>query len=657
MLALLLISYSLLTAQERDTLGAEEILRMSFADLMNTKVVSASKVSQQIKDVSATVQVITAEQIKERGYFTLEEALGDLPGFQFRNMLGFNSYIFMRGAPSQNNLIILMVDGVQINELNSGGFYAGGQFNMSNIEMIEVVYGPASTLYGTNAVSGIINIITKKSRWGKTGEISLGGGGFNSAVAELNIRDHNEERGISYSVSGMYKMSSKADLRGAKGDYNWSEEMENFEDDISLSANFSIKNFSAGIYYQNKKSSMTTYSRSAEDKYLDRNTMWNIDFINGFARYSSNSKGKVNFSSTLYYRNSTVRPNTIYYIIKDTDTTNGYQVGYYRPNQLIGIDNQIHYSPFKRLMITGGITGEIESLSENFSQTVSSSVNEKPPYPQKPNMLNNRLLSYYLQLNLKIFEQLSFVGGFRHDFSSYYGQVFTPRAGLVLNTGEFTAKLMYNNAFRAPKPWDYTYGLGNPSLKPERIHSLELFTSYSIGKNLSIGGSVYRNIINQKLTQQVDNHGVRWINDNNLNTFGFELYLNYSANRLSLHTNYTYNNSYEFEGIAIPEISNNVLNAGIGYSFTKHIRANIRANYIGGRNNPSIIPTTGDNRIKGAIIFNGAISLVDIYGFDLQLKVNNFFNKEYYHPSHRFDGRYRQPQRNIMLVLTYNLFR
>ncbi|OJV19604.1 MAG: hypothetical protein BGO30_06995 [Bacteroidetes bacterium 41-46] len=168
MLALLLISYSLLKAQERDTLGAEEILRMSFADLMNTKVVSASKVSQQIKDVSATVQVITAEQIKERGYFTLEEALGDLPGFQFRNMLGFNSYIFMRGAPSQNNLIILMVDGVQINELNSGGFYAGGQFNMSNIEMIEVVYGPASTLYGTNAVSGIINIITKKSRWGKT---------------------------------------------------------------------------------------------------------------------------------------------------------------------------------------------------------------------------------------------------------------------------------------------------------------------------------------------------------------------------------------------------------------------------------------------------------------------------------------------------------
>jgi len=62
----------------------------------------------------------------------------------------------MRGAPSQNNLILLLVDGVQINELNSGGFYSGGQFNLSDIERIEVVYGPASALYGTNAISGVM---------------------------------------------------------------------------------------------------------------------------------------------------------------------------------------------------------------------------------------------------------------------------------------------------------------------------------------------------------------------------------------------------------------------------------------------------------------------------------------------------------------------
>ncbi len=86
--------------------------------------------------------MITAEQIRDNGYFTLEDALADLPGFQFRNILGFNSYLFMRGVPSQNNKILLLVDGVQINELNSGGFYAGGQFNLTNVDRIEVVYGP-----------------------------------------------------------------------------------------------------------------------------------------------------------------------------------------------------------------------------------------------------------------------------------------------------------------------------------------------------------------------------------------------------------------------------------------------------------------------------------------------------------------------------------
>jgi len=59
-----------LLSQEPDPLRAEDILRMSFYDLMNIEVISASKVPQQIKDVSATVHVISAEQIRERGYFT-----------------------------------------------------------------------------------------------------------------------------------------------------------------------------------------------------------------------------------------------------------------------------------------------------------------------------------------------------------------------------------------------------------------------------------------------------------------------------------------------------------------------------------------------------------------------------------------------------------
>jgi len=175
-----------LKAQVKDTLKDQDVFNMSLTELMNVEVVSASKISEPIREVPATVQVITAEQIRDRGYFTLEEALSDLPGFQFRNILGFNSYVFMRGAPSQNNLILVLVDGIQINELNSGGFYGGGQYNLSNVERIEVVYGPASALYGTNAVSGIINIITKNPGKGLKGHATLLGGGFKTGLADAS---------------------------------------------------------------------------------------------------------------------------------------------------------------------------------------------------------------------------------------------------------------------------------------------------------------------------------------------------------------------------------------------------------------------------------------------------------------------------------------
>ena len=101
----------------------DELLDLNLDQLMTIQVITASKTPQTLSEVPATVRIVTAEQIKTRGYLTLEDALADLPGFQFRNILGFNSYIFMRGVPSQNNKILLLMDGIQINELNSGGFY------------------------------------------------------------------------------------------------------------------------------------------------------------------------------------------------------------------------------------------------------------------------------------------------------------------------------------------------------------------------------------------------------------------------------------------------------------------------------------------------------------------------------------------------------
>ena len=95
-------------------------------------------------------------------------------------------------------------------------------------------------------------------------------------------------------------------------------------------------------------------------------------------------------------------------------------------------------------------------------------------------------------------------------------------------------------------------------------------------------------------------------------------------------------------------------NAGITYSYNSNITINLRSNYLGERKNPSIIQNTGKNIIDEALLLHGCISFLDLKGFDFLLKVNNIFNQEYYNPSNRFAGRYRQPQRTIILKGSYN---
>ncbi len=644
-------------AQSRDTLSPEAILRMSFLELMNVKVTTATKTPERVGEVAASVQVITAEQIRQRGYFTLEEALGDLPGFQFRNIMGFNSYVFLRGVPSQNNLILLLVDGVQINELNSGGFYAGGQFNMADVERIEVVYGPASALYGTNAVSGIVHVITRDHGTGTGGHVSLLGGSFATGLLDFGVHNYLQKADVGFSLSGMLKTSEKGDLSGSSGEGYWTDDMENFEDDLSLLARVRVKNLTAGVLYQEKKSSMTTQFLSQGDVFLDRNTLWDISFMNAYLRHRYEPSERWALLTSLYYRNSTVNDNSVERVIRASGSSLGYQLGYYRPNDLGGAELQWNYQLSSQLRFTAGVVGELEHLAEGPSLTMSNSQDSLPPRPPRPGMLTNRLFGYYGQLHWDITGQLSFIGGLRHDFSSYYGQVVTPRLGLVYHTQDFSAKLMYNKAFRSPRPWDYTYGTGNSDLQPEKMRSIELGVSWNPVENLALGTALFRNRIYALLTRDLGEDVDRWINKDRMTTLGAEVFARYQVGMFSVFGNYSYNNSEDQDGGFIPEIALHTANAGVTWMLSGDLSVSLRSNYQGNRRNPFIIPSTGDDRLDDALLFHGTVTITDLFGLECQLKVNNILNTEYYHPSNRFAGRYRQAQRAFSLKLTYRFER
>jgi outer membrane receptor protein involved in Fe transport len=305
--------------------------------------------------------------------------------------MGFNSYVFQRGKPSQNNLILLLIDGIQVNELNSGGFYSGGQYNLENVDRIEVVYGPASVIYGTNAISGIINLITKNSQGLSTSVLS---GNFNTFNSNFNYGFIRNNLGVR--LSGMYKTTEKGNLTGSDGDNNWTPQMENFEDDYSLSAKIRYKNLVLGANFLNKQSSTTTSYPSVGTIYQEQGSFWNIMFTNIYLKHKYNLNDNINLSTKAYYRNATVSDNTISRVV---DTA---RIGYFRPNQLFGIESVLNYSITNKLRIIFGALAETEQIAEGFSVTFSNSPEQAPSKPTKPNMLHNNLLSLFLESDLEI---------------------------------------------------------------------------------------------------------------------------------------------------------------------------------------------------------------------------------------------------------------
>jgi outer membrane cobalamin receptor len=635
-----------LFGQEQDL---DKLLDLNMEELMNIEVVTASKKPQKLTEVPATVRVITAEQIKERGYFTLEEALSDLPGFQFRNIVGFNSYVFLRGAYTQNQSTLVLVDGIQINELNSGGFYGGGQYNLSNVKKIEVVYGPASALYGTNAISGIVNIITNDPRDIQGAHASALMGNFKTRNFDFRYGHYKKENDFGFSLSVMFKQSDKADLRGAKGDYNWTDNMENFEDDFSFDGKATYKDFSMGLVFQDKQASRTTNYKTIGDTYLDSGTIWHIRFFNAHVKHVYDKSSKWSNQSQVYYRNATVMDNTIAFIKLDSGATGG-QTGYYRPNDLIGFENQLNLALIDKLSIIAGFSLEKERLAQSFSKSHSGSPEIKPPAPAKPVMETNYLGSVYLQTQYKFAKGAELTFGFRHDNSSYYGKVNTPRIAMVFKKNKLTMKLLYTEAFRAPKPWDYTYEDGNPDLKPETMKSVELAASYVFAENFVANLSLYKNNLKGTFTREER----RQTNGPDLETDGFEAALEYAKGKFRPSINYTYNSSIYDNGDMVPEIGKHNMNIGMLIAFTNKIKLDLRGNYVGRRKNVKTIAATGSDSVDDAFVVHSTLSFLNLVGFDIQVICKNLFNTEYYHTSNNPPDRYRQPQRRLMLKGEYH---
>ena len=149
-------------------------------------VVTATQSPMPGDRVPASVSVLTGEQLRREGIVTVAEALRQVPGVALAQSASYGSAtsLFIRGGESKFTKVL--VDGVPVND--AGGAFDFSSLTTDNVERIEIVRGPSSVLYGSDAVAGVVQVFTRRGARGVHGELAVRGGGFGTSDLEGALR-------------------------------------------------------------------------------------------------------------------------------------------------------------------------------------------------------------------------------------------------------------------------------------------------------------------------------------------------------------------------------------------------------------------------------------------------------------------------------------
>ncbi|HMY07932.1 MAG TPA: TonB-dependent receptor plug domain-containing protein, partial [Accumulibacter sp.] len=145
--------------------AVDDLTALSLEQLMDVSVSSASRFEQKVSKIASSVTVISREEIQQHGWRTLAQALRSVPGFYIHYDRNYD-YIGARGfarPQDYNSRILLLIDGYRTNDPLYDQAYVGSEqlLDIDLVERIEVVRGPGSSVYGGNAIFGVVNIITR----------------------------------------------------------------------------------------------------------------------------------------------------------------------------------------------------------------------------------------------------------------------------------------------------------------------------------------------------------------------------------------------------------------------------------------------------------------------------------------------------------------
>lgn len=583
-------------------------------------VITGSRIPTSVEKLGSSVSVYTSEDIENAKDTSVLQALKHIPGIDVVQSggPGGNAVVFMRGANSEHSLILL--DGIELNNPASPNrAFNLADLSLENIERIEIVRGPQSTIYGSDAMGGVINIISKKGAK-PTFSVSSEAGSYDSFIEQMNAS------GSVGDTHGAFAVTRK-DI----GSFSSARQRDgNTEDDqyelTSLSARAGSKvinelEFNATARYSSANSDIDNAGGVGQD---DPN------------RRLSNKEFFVRGEATTHFLSDTFSQTVgISYsdhdLSDDNDTDELHPTDILRSDyegSLMKLDFSNTWKASEMVSVVAGLETEQERATSNyFSDGIFG------PFQDDLAPTDARTNGYFSELRLSYDDFLFLNGGVRVDNHSAFGSETTWRVSpaIVVDKTGTTFRSSAGTGYKAPSLVQLYSSFGNRDLREEESLGWDVGVDQEIhGEDLTGSITYFRNSFDNLVT--FNSQTLILENIAEANTRGFEFALNASpASWVTIRTSYTYTDSEdETSGLSLLRRPRNKFGVDVTVKPCDRTTVSLFVKGVGGAfDNDFSQGTAVRTRLGGYTLTNLAATYSIVEGVDVFARVENLFDKDY----------------------------
>lgn len=609
-------------------------------------VVTATKNPEKEFETNANISVITKEKIEKNQYQNLAEALKSVPGVNIQTYgAGGEGYtsntLYINGSSN----VVVLIDGIRAN-VNGTVFnkFPVAEFNaLNNIERIEVLKGSASTLYGSDAQGGVINIITRKPTSNKT-TLKLSGGSYGRGL--YSISTQGSDKGFSWYIAS--QKQTIGDNKDAKG-----VTIPTYQDAVTNTLKLSKK--------LNDVSDLSFYFQSYYANYMRSGPLSNLTNVQDGKK--DNYKWNVVYNYKLSDR--TTNQLTIFQNVNRlNDSYNKVSSLWYMDLETVGFQDQFTTKLGKAHLLTSGVDYYQDKIHKYISNSGT------------PTTYNGKTVSdtaIYVQDEWDLTKAWKLTSGVRMDFHSVYHTHTTPSVTLGYKASEKTNYFIgYREYFVSPNQaqlYSPQYGLpdGNPNLKPETGHTYEAGVRHRFSDGFS--GSINAFVRNSKnvikfvtidSSMGMSTRSGRYYNQALENARGLEFRLDKRFDKyFSVYAGFTYTDidrasAKENENVngAIPK---GVWNLGLNYTKNKFDASLVGRGVINRFGSLSAANAPYTDKYSNYWVWDLALNYKLSPQATLFVKANNIFNEYYTELSSTLNPTkwYSSPGRNFQVGIEY----